>query len=78
LAPGTSAQYPTYHGPSCSTIAVNSLRISLFYRRGGGAGFALIRGRLGRFIPEAPSAVAGRNWGFRSLSPKLQRKRPNM
>ena len=33
LAPGTSAQYPTYHGPSCSTIAVNSLRITLFYRR---------------------------------------------
>jgi hypothetical protein len=38
LAPGTSAQYPTYQGPSCSTIAVNSLRISLFYRRGVGTG----------------------------------------
>ena len=25
FAPGTSAQYATYHGPSCSTIAVNSL-----------------------------------------------------
>src|ERR1035437_868752 len=38
LAPGTSAQYPTYHEPSCSTIAVNSLRISLFYRRDFGTG----------------------------------------
>jgi hypothetical protein len=27
LAPGTSAQYATYHGPSCSMIAVNSLRM---------------------------------------------------
>ena len=33
LAPGTSAQYATCHGPSCSTIAVNSLCISPFYRR---------------------------------------------
>src|ERR1039457_7003470 len=38
LAPGTSAQYPTYHEPSCSTIAVNSLRISLFYSRDVGTG----------------------------------------
>lgn len=33
LAPGTSAQYAMYHGPSCSTIAVNSLRILTVYRR---------------------------------------------
>jgi hypothetical protein len=32
LAPGTSAQYATYHGPSCSTIAVNSLCTCPFYR----------------------------------------------
>src|ERR1700676_1322492 len=32
FAPGTSAQYAIYHGPSCSTMAVNSLRTELFYR----------------------------------------------
>ncbi len=33
FAPGTSAQYPIYHGPSCSTIAVNSLCTTPFYSR---------------------------------------------
>jgi len=32
FAPGTSAQYATNQGPSCSMIAVNSLRITVFYR----------------------------------------------
>src|ERR1035438_6511694 len=35
LAPGTSAQYAMYHGPSSSTIAVNSLCIDQFYRQTG-------------------------------------------
>ena len=35
LAPGTSAQYAMYQGPSSSTIAVNSLCIDLFYRQTG-------------------------------------------
>ena len=33
LAPGTSAQYPIYHGPCCSTIAVNSC--AYLYSAGG-------------------------------------------
>ena len=32
FAPGTSAQYAMYQGPSFSTIAVNSLRMRPFYR----------------------------------------------
>jgi hypothetical protein len=32
LAPGTSAQYAMCHGPSRSTIAVNSLCMRPFYR----------------------------------------------
>jgi hypothetical protein len=31
FAPGNSAQYDTNQGPSCSTIAVNSLRMTTFY-----------------------------------------------
>ena len=31
FAPGSSAQYDTNQGPSCSTIAVNSLRMTTFY-----------------------------------------------
>jgi hypothetical protein len=38
LAPGTSAQYAMYQGPSRSTIAVNSLRTTRLYRRRGVAG----------------------------------------
>lgn len=35
FAPGTSAQYATNQGPSCSTIAVNSLRMTVFYLNAG-------------------------------------------
>jgi exodeoxyribonuclease III len=35
FAPGTSAQYATNQGPSRSTIAVNSLRMTVFYLNAG-------------------------------------------
>lgn len=43
FAPGTSAQYATYQGPPCSTIAVNSLRIQPFYAAHGKSSEPILR-----------------------------------
>jgi len=44
FAPGTSAQYATYHGPSRSMIAVNSLRMHAFYTSSHSSGSELDSG----------------------------------